>query len=92
MIPNTKCRKCVYRMDIGRVVCCGYLLYTGHARIKLNDLPGECSVYLPQKGNAALRRELLRKVKVQGLPPKAAANESVKYLTERFGKDSKRLY
>lgn len=92
MVKKGKCRKCVYRTKIHTSIACGYLLYTGHARIKLNDLPGECSVYLPQRGNAALRRELLRKVKKQGLAPQDAANESVKYLTERFGKDGNRLY
>ena len=87
MIANTKCRKCVYRMDIGSVVCCGYLLYTGHARIKLNDLPGECSVYLPQKGNAALRRELLHKLKRGGLKPYNKTSEECRYLVELIKKD-----
>lgn len=92
MVPKTKCKGCVYKADLSGTVCCGYLLYTGHARIKLNDLPGECSVYLPRKGNAALRRELLYKTKRQSLAPAPAADENVKYLAEWFGNDSNRLY
>ena len=87
MIDLRQCKKCVYRMYIGRATGCGYLFYTGHARIKLNDLPGECSVYLPQKGNAALRRELLRKLKQGGLKPYNKTSEECRYLVELIKKD-----
>ena len=59
LVNKRKCRKCVYRTKIHTSIACGYLLYTGKARIKLNDAPGQCSVYLPQRGNLKLRRKLL---------------------------------
>lgn len=83
MVPLKKCRRCVFRLDmggLGQKTACGYLYYTGAMRP-----PGdECLVYLSLGKNRKLRKKLCDRAKREGLKPLGRIGPLEAYIAERI--------
>lgn len=50
LVPPSKCRRCVYRIQIGTETGCNYLSITGHSRLSLHPdgLTPDCQEFKPR--------------------------------------------